>query len=137
MPFCSNFAANEAIESDQESDHDFVIAGFFGVFEQVLYDGLMAGAVEWLRNVGEQLLTRPGSRVFLPAIGERGESFGLIGFADSFEKRGILGGKVFFCQQHLTAVRLGRSHGLCGRDENARKNSSRKKIQTRANGDRR
>jgi hypothetical protein len=121
-------SANVAIKGDKKGHHDFVIAGFFGMFEEMLYDRLMAGATQWLPNVSEQLLACPGTRIFFPAIGKSSESFGLIGFADRFEKRGIFCGEVFLCQHHLTAVRLGRSHDCEIGNENAQIAASRKRI---------
>ena len=111
MTFGSDFAANESVERDDEGDHDFVIAGFLGVLEQVLYDRLMAGTIQRLRKIGQQLFACPGTRIFLPAIRKRSKRFRLIGFANGFEKGGIFSGEVFFRQEHLTAVRLRRSHG--------------------------
>src|SRR5262249_15579487 len=59
----ANFAANLAVKGDKKGDHDFVIAGFFGVLEEVLYDGMVARAVERLSEVCQQLFARPGTRI--------------------------------------------------------------------------
>src|SRR5947207_14088696 len=64
MVFRSDFAANQAIERDEKRDHDFMISRFFGVFEQVFYERLVAGAIERLTQVSMQLVTGPWTGIF-------------------------------------------------------------------------
>ena len=108
--FGADFTADQLIEGDQKSDHNFVVAGLFGVFEQVLDDWLMSRAIEWERNISQKLFVGPGTRVFLPAVSKGRKRFWLIHVADGFDEGRIFAREVFFSQQHLSAFVLGSRH---------------------------
>src|ERR1051326_4765347 len=83
----------------------------------------MAGTIQRLREVLENLPARPGTRIFLPAIGKSGEGPGLIDAAQRFKKEIVLRGEIFLREQHLTAFISRQRHGcnrrLSFRDANA------------------
>jgi len=66
---------HQAVERDQTSGHELVVALGLGVLEEALDDRMMALAVERLAEVLENLAASPRARVLLPTIGERRQIF--------------------------------------------------------------
>ena len=107
----ADFAAHMPVEGDEKRGHQFIVSGCLRLFEQPFHDRLMAGAMERFRDIGERLLPCPGSRVFLPTIGESGQGLWLAHAPQRFDEEVVLGGEVLFRQQHLTALIGGSGHG--------------------------
>jgi hypothetical protein len=91
-----------AIESYCERRHQFVIARFLGILEELFDDSLMAWRIERGSEIGKNLLPGPRAWILLPTIDKRAERFGLMHLPHRGQQQIIFSGEVFLHQEHRT-----------------------------------
>src|SRR5262249_24086276 len=67
-PLGNNLAAHLAIERHQKCRHQFVVFIFLRLFEEMFDKRLVAGAVQRLAQVVEDLFASPGTWILFPAV---------------------------------------------------------------------